>query len=252
MAQINYDRASKDYDLVRELRLEDLAAWKTHLATHIQAGDFSVLDLGAGTGLFAQAFVEWFGVKVVAVEPSSPMREIAARKRPHEQISYLEGDAEHIPAPDSQFDAAWLSTVAHHFPDLSAAALELRRVLKPNAPLVIRSCFPERAGKISLFQYFPEAQQALRRFPSVEQVADAFSSAAFEIQRVEDVPQITAPNLYTYRQRFRYDIRHTDTTLVNLSDDAYAEGIARLDEALSRGSGMVLVMPRRRDRGERG
>ncbi|MQY10761.1 hypothetical protein SRB5_08740 [Streptomyces sp. RB5] len=34
----------------------------------------TVLDVGAGTGGFAAAFREWFGVRVLAVEPSAAMR----------------------------------------------------------------------------------------------------------------------------------------------------------------------------------
>jgi predicted RNA methylase len=33
-----------------------------------------VLDLGAGTGLFAAAIASWFDAEVVAVEPSAGMR----------------------------------------------------------------------------------------------------------------------------------------------------------------------------------
>lgn len=232
MAKLNYEKASEDYDRARALPLKNLTAWKTRLNPYFGSSELLVLDLGAGTGLFAEAFVEWFGVRVIAVEPSTGMLETAIRERANDRISFIKGDAEHIPVSDGQLDAAWLSTVIHHLADLPAAAREIGRVLKPNAPLLVRSCFPERSKGVSLFRFFPEARRALQRFPTLAEVKDAFSSAGFRFESVEEVPQVTAPSIGAYRHRFDEDIRHTDTTLSVLSDTAYAQGIARLEEAM--------------------
>jgi hypothetical protein len=47
--------------------------------------------------------------------------------------------------------------VVHHIADLGVAARELRRVLRPGAPVLIRSAFAGRPEGIRLFRYFPEA-----------------------------------------------------------------------------------------------
>jgi ubiquinone/menaquinone biosynthesis C-methylase UbiE len=87
-----------------------------------------VLDLGAGTGTWATALASWYGISVVAVEPSAAMR---ARSR---WRGMLAGHATALPLGPATIDGAWLSTVIHHLPDLPAAARELRRVLQPGAP----------------------------------------------------------------------------------------------------------------------
>jgi ubiquinone/menaquinone biosynthesis C-methylase UbiE len=52
-------------------------------------GGGPVLDVGAGTGQFAAAIAGWFGVRVVAVEPSSGMRGQAALAHPHPGVAPL-------------------------------------------------------------------------------------------------------------------------------------------------------------------
>ena len=82
-----------------------------------------VLDVGSGTGIWSNAFAMWFGVRVVGVEPSSGMRAQAAAKRTHPSIDYVGGRADAIPVGGRSCAAAWLSTVVHHFRDLTAVAV---------------------------------------------------------------------------------------------------------------------------------
>jgi len=66
-----------------------------------------LLDLGAGTGIWAVAFTRWYSIDVIAVEPSAAMR--ARSPHPHT----LAGHAGAIPLGPATIDAAWLSTVIH-------------------------------------------------------------------------------------------------------------------------------------------
>jgi ubiquinone/menaquinone biosynthesis C-methylase UbiE len=110
------------------------------------------LDLGAGTGSWAAKFGRWFaGLHVVAVEPSAAMRERCGHR------PLVAGEAGAVPLDANTADAAWISTVVHHIADLGVAARELRRVLRPGAPVLIRSAFAGRPEGIRLFRYFPEA-----------------------------------------------------------------------------------------------
>jgi ubiquinone/menaquinone biosynthesis C-methylase UbiE len=68
-----------------------------------------LLDLGAGTGMWAVAFTDWCGIEVVAVEPSQAIR---AQSYP----GMVAGDASAIPLKAASVDGAWLSTVIHHIP----------------------------------------------------------------------------------------------------------------------------------------
>jgi ubiquinone/menaquinone biosynthesis C-methylase UbiE len=139
------------YDTGRAISLDGLASWLGAIGPYLpRSSGLPVLDLGAGTGLFAQAFAQRFDVKVVAVEPSGAMRHMAQETHSHPGITYLEGDAANIPRAADSCAAAWLSTVIHHIPDLPACARELRRVLYRRSPVLIRSAFPGRLGGITL------------------------------------------------------------------------------------------------------
>jgi ubiquinone/menaquinone biosynthesis C-methylase UbiE len=190
------------------------------------------LDLGSGTGSWARTFTTWYpGLEVVAVDPSEAMR---ARSMPQPVVP---GDAAHIPLDDDSVDAAWISTVIHHVPDLTAAAHELRRVLRPGGPLLIRSAFAGRHHAITLFRYFPEAVQVLDTYPSVTDVETAFAAARFETVAFEQVPQTTAATLHEAASTLR---REAHTPLQLISDNDYAAGLARLHRAASTDTGPVV------------
>jgi hypothetical protein len=132
-----------------------------------------------------------------------------------------------------------MSTVIHHIPDLASAAREIRRVLAPGGPVLIRSAFPGRTCGISLCRYFPETADVLDTFPSVAQVARDFGAAGFRLVRVEPVPQISIPNLAEMRPRVEL---RADTTLRGISDRAFIAGLARLDAAIAAGHGDDAVV----------
>ncbi len=169
MARVRYDEAAAAaFQAGRELARDGLAGWRAAVARHLAPRPgMRLLDLGAGTGTWAAAFAGWYGAAVVAVEPSAAMRARSACP------ATVAGRAEAIPLAAGSVGGAWLSTVIHHVPDLRAAAAELHRVLRPGAPVVIRSAFPGRHQQITLFQYFPEVARALATYPSVAEVRAA-------------------------------------------------------------------------------
>jgi ubiquinone/menaquinone biosynthesis C-methylase UbiE len=180
MARVDYDQMAARYDRGRALSLEGLEDWRTTLADWLPPpSGLPVLDLGAGTGLFATAIASWFDTRVVAVEPSAGMRRHARQVRAHALVAYVGGEAERLPLRDDSCAAAWLSTVIHHIGDLHGCARELRRVLEPGGPVLIRSSFPGRHAGITLFRFFPGAGRIADAFPTVEATVAAFTPAGF-------------------------------------------------------------------------
>jgi SAM-dependent methyltransferase len=178
MARVDYDRMAPAYVTGRALPPEGMAPWRDAIRPWLprDLGDRSpVLDLGAGTGQFAAVIAGWFGVEVVAVEPSGGMRAQAARAFPHGGVRWVAGLAERLPLGDRTCAWAWVSTVVHHLDDLEAAAAELRRVLRPAAPVLVRQAFPGRMDEISLYRrFFPAAGASLVEgggLPSVERLS---------------------------------------------------------------------------------
>jgi ubiquinone/menaquinone biosynthesis C-methylase UbiE len=243
MARITYDqRTAAAFKEVREVPMQGLEGWRQALRAHLRLA-MTVLDLGAGTGAFATAFRDWFDVKVVAVEPSADMR---ARIPQRPGISVLEGHAAAIPLEDACCDAAWLSTVIHHVPDLEAAAHEIRRVLRKGAPVLIRSVFPGRSDRLEIVRWFPETERMLATYPTVERVCEVFAAAGFEREALEAVPQddsSTLDELLARMERFR----EADTLMRSLTDEEFEAGRGRLrraDDSAVRTSWLDLLVLR--------
>jgi len=96
----------------------------------------SHLDVGSGTGLCAALSQEIVGPtgRVVALDPSTGMLEVARRRGVRETV---EGRAESLPFPDASFDVVSMSYMLRHIEDLMLAFREARRVLRPGGRIVI-------------------------------------------------------------------------------------------------------------------
>ncbi|MFI0718200.1 class I SAM-dependent methyltransferase [Streptomyces sp. NPDC021224] len=228
--------AAAAYRAAREVPREGLGAWREALAA--EAGlrpGMTVLDVGAGTGGFAAAFREWFGVDVLAVEPDAAMRALIPAG---DGVTALAGRAEALPVGDGCADAAWFGSVVHHIGDLAAAAREARRVLRPGAPVLVRNVFPGRGARDLRLRFFPETADAIAGYPTVEDVTAAFATAGFRRTALHALPQESAPTLAAYADGLR---RGTDSKLRSLSDAAYARGLARLRAAAAADPGERAV-----------
>lgn len=232
MARVDYERMAAVYDRGRGLPLDALKNWRAALKRYIpQKEGLTLLDLGSGTGRFATALATWLDARVVGVEPAEAMRRAALRNTSDPRVSYVAGCAETIPLRDESCDAAWLAMVIHHFLDLSAATRELRRVLRPNSPILIRGAFPDRDHDITLFRFFPNALHIFNTFPTTDATIEAFAAAGFAVEAIETIAQVSAPSLRDFRDRVRV---RADSTLEPLSDEEFARGMAMLDEAIAR------------------
>ncbi|WBB78050.1 methyltransferase domain-containing protein [Micromonospora sp. WMMD882] len=234
MARIAYDDTdAAAFEATRHLADDGLSAWREAVARHLDPRPgVRVLDLGSGTGRWAQAFTAWYDrVEVVAVEPAEAMRARSVYR------PVVAGDAEHVPLRDGSVDAVWLSTVVHHVPDLTRAARELRRVLRPGGRVLIRSAFAGRHQAITLFRWFPEAVRVLDSYPGVADVEAALGVARFGTVGFEQVPQVTATSLAEAARTLR---REAHTPLQLIGDDEYAAGLARLREAARHETGPVV------------
>jgi ubiquinone/menaquinone biosynthesis C-methylase UbiE len=188
----------------------------------------TVVDIGAGTGVFSTAFSDWFGANVLAVEPSAAMR----AQIPHRPgIQVLEGDASFLPLPDGSADGAWLSLVIHHIPDLQAAAREIRRVLRPGAPVLIRQGFPGRLDRVDLVRWFPETARIVDTYPSVEQTCQAFAAAGFGREALEQIPETYTTSLAGFLAQVD-TFRRADTTMRTLTEEEFVRGKERLRRAV--------------------
>jgi ubiquinone/menaquinone biosynthesis C-methylase UbiE len=250
VARIDYDRAAVTYDLGRDSPLETFAEWRTRLAEELPAEPTGpILDIGAGTGIWAAALAAWFSVPVIGVEPAAAMLGAAHDKALPPGVALVRGDAHDLPFPSASCGGAWLSTVIHHFRALSSCAAELGRVLAPAAPVLIRSAFPGRHDEIPLFRFFPAAARTASTFPTIEETEDAFGAVGYRLARVERVRERRPGSMADWVERVTA-MRHADSTLAGISDEEFAAGMASLRQAAAAGeavppTGMDLLVLRR-------
>ena len=238
----DYERMAGIYDFGRALPLEWLDAWRQELSDYLLSPG-TVLDLGAGTGLWTEAFAAWFDVAIVAVEPSAAMRRSAAGKNLTPRALFVGGTAEKIPLREGSCDCVWMSTVVHHVGDLQACAAEARRVLEPNGVVLIRNSFGDRLEGIHWLEFFPAAREiARRRWPTVKATVRAFRTAGFEIEMLRSVPETVAPDLRAYHERISV---RANSTLSLISDEEFEAGLAHLGEAAEKQDAPSKVVDRR-------
>jgi ubiquinone/menaquinone biosynthesis C-methylase UbiE len=105
-----------------------------------------VLEVGPGTGYYALPVAIWLGPdgRLDVVDVQQEMLDHTLRRAAEEGISNISGvraDARDMPFADDSFDAAYLVTVLGEIPDQTAALRELRRVVKPDGPIVVGELF---------------------------------------------------------------------------------------------------------------
>jgi ubiquinone/menaquinone biosynthesis C-methylase UbiE len=230
MARISYDdQTAAAFKAVREVPRDGLSEWRDAVRRHLRPSPgITLVDIGAGTGAFAAAFSDWFDLSVVAVEPSAAMRDQIPRT-PGVQV--LEGNASALPLPDESVDAAWLSLVIHHIPDLGVAANEIRRVLRPGAPVLIRQGFPGRVDRVELVRWFPETARTVDTYPSVNDTCKAFAGAGFHRDALEQVRETYSISLAEFLGQVE-TFRDADTTMRNLTEAEFLRGKERLRRAV--------------------
>ncbi len=243
MARISYDdQTAAAYKAVRQVPRDGLGAWREAVRRHLRPSpQMTVVDIGAGTGAFAAAFGDWFDLAIIAVEPSAAMR----GQIPHRpDVRVFDGDASALPLPDHSADGAWLSLVIHHIPDLEAAAGEIRRVLCPGAPVLIRQGFPGRADPAHTipWEFFPETARAVNTFPTAEQVCQAFATAGFRRDALERVPE-TLISLADFLDRAD-SFRRSDTIMRGLTDEEFRHGKEQLRRAVQHAGQTARTEPR--------
>jgi ubiquinone/menaquinone biosynthesis C-methylase UbiE len=249
VSKVAYDEVGRDFDVVRDRRPEAQRVWCERVRSYLSdPAPSAVVDVGSGTGIWSKALADSFGSVVHAVEPSDGMRARALAAHAHPRVSYHPGRAEALPLPDDSVGAAWLSTVIHQFPDLPGASCELRRVVEPGGPVLIRSGYPGRQDEIELFHLFPGAMRVAESWPRLGRVITAFEDAGFVFEAIERVREPTFDS-YDEMLALLPLMRRSDSALVDLDGEEWDKGMAAVERALAAGErpwplGMDLLVLR--------
>ena len=107
---------------------ERVALLETETVTRLCAEGIdavSVLDVGTGTGIFAEAFAAR-SLRVTGIDPDPDLLALARVQVP--SAAFREGVAEKLPFDDGSFDLVFLGHVLHETDDPAGALAEARRV----------------------------------------------------------------------------------------------------------------------------
>ncbi|MFF7250735.1 class I SAM-dependent methyltransferase [Embleya sp. NPDC055664] len=223
------ERLANSYERGNDMPESALRAWVELIASHLDRPSPAIIEVGAGTGMFAAAMARWItGSTVLAVEPSEPMLSEARRHHPHPAVQYASGSAECLPAPADAFDMALLSRVIHHLPDRPAAVRELARVLRAGGTVIVRTTFKERLDAV-VYDYWPRLRAVdAHRFPGEEEVAAEFAAAGFAFRGTTSFAQPVTRNLRDYHARMA---TQPQSKFAHLTTEQFHEGLERLARA---------------------
>ena len=107
-----------------------------------EVGARSIVDLGCGTGMLTVSLARP-GRRVVGVDPSAAMLDVARARRGGDAVAWVLGDSRAIPA--GPFDLALMTgNVVQHIPDPEwiRTLADLRRALRPGGTLTFESRHP--------------------------------------------------------------------------------------------------------------
>jgi ubiquinone/menaquinone biosynthesis C-methylase UbiE len=201
---MNYDATTipEGYNKAREHGPEFLELWMNTLAgwmAGIPVRD--ILDLGCGTGRFAQALSTHFEARVIGLDPSTKML-TQARDRRCDAAFYANATAEFLPLNADSVDMVFLSMVFHHFTDRARAAAECYRVLRPGGRVFLRTGSSDRISNYPYVPFFPASRPILEeRLPSIAAQSEVFQRAGFDQIAATFVFQQIAENYSAYADK---------------------------------------------------
>ena len=154
----DYDSKNHNYSAIRKA--------DPRIGEYVQKslnGSHTVLNVGAGTGSY-----EPEDKFVIAVEPSSVMR---AKRLALGRNPAVNAKADDLPFDDKSFDAVMAVLTIHHWLDLKAGLLEMKRVSKKR--ITILTYDPEMLDVFWNVKYFPQLIEIERnRYPKLTYIAE--------------------------------------------------------------------------------
>ena len=185
-----YDSIGKNYSQTRK---RDPRIASTLLEILSSSKGSTIVDIGAGTGSYAAVLAE-HGYRVIAIEPSSIMRQQAIV---HPAIQWVDAYAESLPLPNRSADAAIIMLAFHHFQNYQKALEEINRVTGGGQIIVFTydpNAFASRnpLGVIANFwltKYFPSFVTDVKStFLSISKLVSELQAITGKTAKITDFP----------------------------------------------------------------
>ena len=147
-----------------------------------QAGDLA-LDVATGAGHVALALAPHVR-RVYGLDLTREMLAQAGRltaERGITNVSWVLGDALHLPFADDTFDLYTVRAAPHHFPDVDAFLHEAFRVLRPGRHAVFVDCAPPDPARDVLHEVEVRRDPSHVRSMTVDEWVENLEEAGFEV-----------------------------------------------------------------------
>jgi demethylmenaquinone methyltransferase / 2-methoxy-6-polyprenyl-1,4-benzoquinol methylase len=204
-----FHRVASRYDVMNDLMSFGLhRLWKDAFVAKVRPSrsrPFAHIDAAGGTGDVAMRVADAGGplTAVTVVDVNGDMLRVAAdraaRRSDSSRLTFIEGNAEALPLPDSRFDAYTIAFGIRNVPRIERALSEAYRVLKRGGHYL---CLEFSRVDLPVFERIYDAYsfaaipaigkvvtgdgapyrylvESIRKFPSPDQFADMIGQAGF-------------------------------------------------------------------------
>lgn len=245
--EVDYDRLAFTYDR-RFVGDEQSGIAAALLAICKELNPRNVIEVGCGTGRWLAEIRARYGPAGATsqhhgLDPSTAMLAKARTRDPG--LHLTRGRASHLPFPADAFNLVYCVNALHHFARPQDFILEARRLLQPGGGLAVVGMDPrvERC-EWYIYHFFENTRAAdLKRYPAWGAVLDWMITAGFEQIRWREIERYT--HAYIDEAVFEDPFLRKESTsqLVLLSDDAYAQGLHKMRQAIAkaRSAGETMI-----------
>ncbi|MCI0765667.1 class I SAM-dependent methyltransferase [Bacillus sp. TL12] len=128
-ANNKYTYATRDADL----------SWRQMIQSIINVSDKNIVDIGCGGGIYTKELALMGANNVVGFDFSEKMLQAATKNcTSFQNISFVHGDAQHMPFTNETFDIVISRAVIHHLQDIPKFLQEASRILKKDGMLILQ------------------------------------------------------------------------------------------------------------------
>jgi SAM-dependent methyltransferase len=222
---MDYDRTAiaVTYDAARTYAPQVLQQWLDVIAAHIPSAPAAIVDVGCGTGRYTHALAERFCARVIGIDPSQKMLEIARSKPCTVDVEFRRGSGESLPLAERCADVVFLSMVLHHLTDRARTARECRRVLRGTGRVCVRNS--TRWSNYPAHRFFPGTLAMIDELPSRDDIIAMFESAGLQLKAYRLVSHVLAPGWEELADKLAL---RADSFLARLPNAEFAAGMAAL------------------------
>ena len=184
-----FNNIAKNYDCLNSsLSIGMDKIWRKRAIKEIQNIPKKILDVATGTADFAISGAKYTNAKIIGIDISEGMLEIAKKKikkrKLENRIQLQLADSEKIPFQDNSFDAITVGFGVRNFENIEKGLKEIYRVLKSKGTLVIlEPSIPKKSPFRQVYKlYFNHLLPKIGKFISQDKEAYSYlpeSVAAF-------------------------------------------------------------------------